>query len=280
MSVLTPENLTIQPRRIDFGLPDPLPRHWLGGDPFKTHFFNAMSLLFPDGERFFIDSVRHFRDQVTDPQQQALIKGFIGQEGHHSREHIEYNNRLQALGYDVERLTQPVRRRIAYANKHLSPVRRLAGTVAMEHFTAIMADSVLRELRWFKGSDEAMRRIWRWHALEETEHKAVAFDLYMQVCGDRKLLREAMRFSTWFFLRDVTRGVWHMLKRDGHQWDVRLWWRGMRWLWGRGGFFSSLWGAYRDFYREDFHPWQHDNEALMRECQREFDLANTLRTNY
>jgi len=148
--------------------------------------------------------------------------------------------------------------------------------VAMEHFTAIMADAVLRELRWFEGASDSMRRIWRWHALEETEHKAVAFDLYMQVCGDRKLLRQAMRYSTWFFLRDVTRGMWHMLRKDGRLMDMRLWYQGMRWLWGRGGFFSSLMVAYRDFYREDFHPWQHDNEKLMRECQREFDAANTL----
>ncbi|MEB3733037.1 metal-dependent hydrolase [Halopseudomonas pachastrellae] len=207
----------------------------------------------PRWRAFFIDSVRHFRDRVTDPQQQALIKGFIGQEG----PVVSTSNTTtgcRRLATTLSGLTQPVRRRIAYANKHLSPERRLAGTVAMEHFTAIMADSVLRELRWFEGSDEAMRRIWRWHALEETEHKAVAFDLYMQVCGDRKLLREAMRFSTWFFLRDVTRGVWHMLKRDGHQWDVRLWWRGMRWLWGAAASFRACGALIATFIARTFTP--------------------------
>ena len=108
MTAVTPDDLTISPRRIEFELPDPLPWYWHGGDPFKTHFFNAMSLLFPDGERFFIDSVRYFRDRVKDPRQQQLIKGFIGQEGHHSREHIEYNRRLEAQGYDVTALTEPV----------------------------------------------------------------------------------------------------------------------------------------------------------------------------
>ena len=275
MTAQQPEGLSIQPRRIDFALPDVLPRHWHGADAFKTHFFNSMSILFPDGERFFIDSVRHYRPQIHDTEQLALIKGFIGQEGHHSREHIEYNRRLSDLGYDVEKLTRPVQHRIRYANKHFSPERRLAATVAMEHFTAIMADAVLRDRGWFDGAIEPMQRIWRWHALEETEHKAVAFDVYMQVCGDRKLLRAAMRQSTFFFLKDVTRGMWHMLRRDGELSNITMWRQGMRWLWGKGGFFSSLWGAYRDFYREDFHPWQHDNQRLMRQCQQEFTVNET-----
>ena len=258
MNAQQPDGLTIQPRRIDFSLPDQLPRHWHGNDPFKSHFFNSMSILFPDGERFFIDSVRHYRPEINDPEQLALIKGFIGQEGHHSREHIEYNRRLSDLGYDVEKLMQPVKKRIRYVQKHFSPERQLAGTVAMEHFTAILADSILRERSWFDGAIEPMQRIWRWHALEETEHKAVAFDVYMKVCGDRKMLRAAMRQSTFFFLKDVTLGMWHMLRRDGELTNLRMWRQGLAWLWGRGGFFSSLFGAYRDFYREDFHPWQHE----------------------
>ena len=275
MNTQQPEGLTIQPRRIDFSLPDQLPRHWHANDPFKSHFFNSMSILFPDGERFFIDSVRHYRPEIDDPEQLALIKGFIGQEGHHSREHIEYNQRLSDLGYDVEKLMQPVKKRIRYVQKHFSPERQLAGTVAMEHFTAILADSILRERSWFDGAIEPMQRIWRWHALEETEHKAVAFDVYMQVCGDRKMLRAAMRQSTFFFLKDVTLGMWHMLRRDGELTNLRMWRQGLGWLWGKGGFFSSLFGAYRDFYREDFHPWQHDNQQLMREYQKEFAVAET-----
>lgn len=273
---LTPTRLAIRPRRLDPGLPDPLPRHWLDGDPFKTHFFNAMSVLFPDGERYFIDSVRLFRDQIKDPQLQEQIRGFIGQEGHHSREHIDYNQRLRQLGYDIDALELPVKRRIRFVEKNFPPERQLAGTVAMEHFTAIMADAVLRESRWMQGATPELLRLWRWHALEETEHKAVAFDVYMQVCGDRKLLRKAMRQATFFFLKDVTRGMWHMLRRDGLLLRPGMWWRGMCWLWGRNGFFTGLLGAYRDFYREDFHPWQHDNMDLLEQTATEYS-ANLIR---
>ncbi|MGN5518818.1 metal-dependent hydrolase [Halopseudomonas sp. Lyrl_26] len=268
----TPDHLDIRPRRLNAALPDPLPRWWLGNDPFRTHFFNAMSVLFPDGEQFFIDSVRHFRDRVTDPALAQQIRGFIGQEAHHSREHIEYNQRLRDLGYDIEALERPVRQRIRWIHKNFSPERQLAATVALEHFTAIMADTVLRHPHWLADADPEMRRLWRWHALEETEHKSVAFDVYMQVCGDRRMLRRAMRLSTFFFLRDVTIGTLSMLRRDG-QLNLRTWWRGMRWLWGKGGFFRHLLGAYRDFFRRDFHPWEHDNSALMHQVASEYSDA-------
>ena len=121
MHCQTPHDLLIKPRQPEFALPSPWLRHWHGGDAFKSHFFDAMSLLFPDGERFFIDSVRAYRDQVTDPQQQAQIRGFIGQEGHHSREHLEYSQRLCDLGYDVERIEKPARTCIRYTQRKFSP---------------------------------------------------------------------------------------------------------------------------------------------------------------
>lgn len=99
----TPTGLQVRPRHMAFALPQPLPRHWHSGDAFKSHLFDAISVLFPDGERFFIDSLRHFRDRIGDPLLQQQIRGFIGQEGHHSREHLQYSQRLRELGYDIGR---------------------------------------------------------------------------------------------------------------------------------------------------------------------------------
>lgn len=117
----TPEGLQIRPRHMDFDFPNPLPRHWHSGDAFKSHLFDAMSVLFPDGERFFIDSVRQFRDRIDDPVLNEQIRGFIGQEGHHSREHLEYSQRLRDLGYDVERIEKPARTCIRYTQRKFSP---------------------------------------------------------------------------------------------------------------------------------------------------------------
>lgn len=169
-----------------------MPRHWHSGDAFKTHMFNAMSVLFPDGERFFIDSVRHYRERVEDPALKQQIRGFIGQEGHHSREHLVYSDRLRALGYDIDRLEGGAKRRIRFAQQKLHPSRQLAATAALEHLTAIMADGLLSNPRWLEGADPTMARLWRWHALEETEHKAVAYDVFMLVNGKARLRRRAM----------------------------------------------------------------------------------------
>lgn len=271
MASTTPEGLQIRPRHMDFAFPDPLPRHWHSGDAFKSHLFDAMSALFPDGERFFIDSVRHFREQIEDPVLKEQIRGFIGQEGHHSREHLEYSNRLRDLGYDISRIERRAQARIRFTQKQFSPQRQLAATAALEHITAIMADGLLKDPRHMAGAHPTMARLWRWHALEETEHKAVAFDVYNQVCGNRKLLRRAMRMGTWFFLLDTTRGLAHMLKQDGLLWNWRVWRDGLQWMWGKQGVFRPLLRTYRDFFKPDFHPWQHNNLELLYQVRREFD---------
>ncbi|UTW06908.1 metal-dependent hydrolase [Pseudomonas benzenivorans] len=271
MASTTPEGLRIHPRQPDFNLPDPLPRHWHGGDAFRSHLFDAMSLLFPDGERFFIESVRHFREQIGDPLLLEQIRGFIGQEGHHSREHQVYSERLRGLGYDISHLERSAQARIRYVRKRFSPQRQLAATAALEHITAIMAAGLLSNPRHLEGAHPGMVRLWRWHALEETEHKAVAFDVYSQVCGSRKLLRRAMLLSTFFFVLDTSRGLIHMLKRDGLLWNWRVWRDGLCWMWGRQGVFRPLLGPYRDFFRRDFHPWQHDSRELLQRTRTEFD---------
>ncbi|HLD66797.1 MAG TPA: metal-dependent hydrolase [Pseudomonas sp.] len=269
----TPPGLDIRPRQLDFDLPQPLPRHWHSGDAFKTHMFNAMSVQFPEGERFFIDSVRHFRERIEDPLLKEQIRGFIGQEGHHSREHLAYNQRLRDLGYDVDYLERGLKNRMAFTQKHLSPQLQLAATCAVEHLTAIMADAVLKDPSWLAGADPVMARLWRWHALEETEHKAVTFDVYQAVCASKWLRRRAMIQSTLFFTLDTFKGLVHMLKRDGLLWNWRLWRDGLIWLWGKDGIYRKLVRGYLDFYRGDFHPWQHDNLYLIRQYQAEFEPA-------
>lgn len=271
MASTTPEGLQIRPRHMDFDLPNPLPRHWNGGDAFKTHLFDAMSVLFPDGERFFIDSVRQFRDRIDDPVLNEQIRGFIGQEGHHSREHLEYSQRLRDLGYDVERIEKRAQTRIRYTQKKFSPQRQLAATAALEHITAIMADGLLRNGAYMADAHPALARLWRWHALEETEHKAVAFDVYNQVCGSRKLLRRAMLMGTFFFVLDTTRGLAHMLKVDGLLWNWRIWRDGIRWMWGKEGVFRPLVSTYLDFFKDGFHPWKHNNLDLLHATREEFD---------
>ncbi|MEM7255312.1 MAG: metal-dependent hydrolase [Pseudomonadota bacterium] len=259
-----PGDLRIEPRHPNVDVEPYLASDWMGGDAFRTAFFNALSLVFPVGERFFIDCVREFESEVTDPPLKQAVRGFIGQEGRHAREHRAYNDRLCALRhYDLATLEAPQRRRVAWAKQNVSRYQRLAATVAYEHITALLADELLRNDHWLTDAPAEMAALWRWHAVEETEHKAVAFDVYRAV-GGREAPRCAMlRFATFALLKDLLASVYAMLKADGRHRDWRVWRSGFRFMLGRGGVIRSLARPWRDFRRTDFHPWQHDNRDLI-----------------
>src|SRR5688572_7232476 len=173
-------------RRISFeeSLRD-LPQHFAAdGDLILSHIAANLSAVFPDGEDFFVRSVRHFRDRVTDPELKKEVAGFIGQEALHGREHRLFNDRLDELGYPVKKIEKWTRKGLALREKVMSPTSNLAATAALEHFTATLAELVLTkpEVRDLFGHDE-VRNLFLWHALEESEHKAVAFDVYRLVGG-------------------------------------------------------------------------------------------------
>src|SRR3954463_12854487 len=92
-------------RRISFEASlQAVPKHFGGnGDLVSSHVAAGLSAVFPDGEDFFVRSVRHFRDQITDPALKRQVAGFIGQEAMHGREHRALNDHLDKLGYPTKR---------------------------------------------------------------------------------------------------------------------------------------------------------------------------------
>lgn len=261
----TPEDVAIQPRDRRHAISEALGRDWFDNHPFKTAWFNAMSITFPLGEKFFIDSVRHYAGRIEDPKLQAEIRGFCGQEGFHRREHDRYNQTLCRLrGYDLAYLEGRLENNIARARKFLSPLEQLAVTAALEHITAIMAEQALSpDAPMVEAVDPAMQALWDWHAAEEMEHKSVAFDVYRAVGGTEKLRRRALRRATFFLFVDVLGGVVHMLRRDRKLWRPGLWIDGWKFLFGQAGILRQVWPAYKEYFREGFHPWQRDTRQLL-----------------
>ena len=80
----------IQVRKLATRPDTSTPKYWFAEDIFLTHFFNAISSTFAEGERFFIRSVRHYAKQIKDPQLIRQISAFTGQEGQHSKQHIAH----------------------------------------------------------------------------------------------------------------------------------------------------------------------------------------------
>lgn len=266
----TPGDIPVTPRNREHDIADALARDWYDNDPFKTAWYNAMSITFPLGEKFFIDSVRAFSDQITDPKLQEEIRGFCGQEGFHRREHDRYNRRLcQLRGYDLTYLEGRLEKKLAFARKILPPLEQLAVTTALEHITAILAESGLDpETPDSLDMDPAMRKLWDWHAAEELEHKSVAFDVYRAVGGTDKMRRKVMRRTIFLLLLDFTVGAAHMLRRDGKVWSPKLWLNGFRFLFGKDGVYRRVWPAYRQWFQDGFHPWQRDTRDLLATWER------------
>ncbi|MDG2047056.1 MAG: metal-dependent hydrolase [Halioglobus sp.] len=261
----TPDNVPIHPRNREYEIAQSLKYDWYDNHPFKTAWFNAMSITFPLGEKFFIDSVRYYTDQINDPKLKEDIRGFCGQEGFHRREHQRYNQALcEERGYDLHVIEGRLERNIQRANKLLSPMERLATTAALEHITAILAETALSaDDPMIGNTDSAMQALWQWHAAEEMEHKSVAFDVYKAVGGTEKMRKRAMRQSTVFLMVDTMMGLTHMLRKDKNLWNPRLWQQGWKFLFFKGGILRRVWPAYKEYYRDGFHPWDRDTRLLL-----------------
>jgi hypothetical protein len=270
----TPADVKVPPRDIRFDLDAAKNNHWLGGDPVGTAVFNALSLTFPDGERMFIDAVRHYRGEVSGKLAED-VKGFIAQEAIHSREHHVLNQLIDRDRYPVAAVEQAVKDRVAFARTR-GPMRMLIATIALEHFTAMMADSHARHQNLFDNVDPGIERMWRWHAVEETEHKAVAYDVFMHVTKDwpplKRYLRRCitMALISYFFTRNIITYAALLLEADGYSRKDAL--KAVkRFVWRTPGLFTRNLKTYFAWYRPGFHPWDEDNRALVAAWKAEFD---------
>lgn len=261
----TPKSVSIKPQRMDFDFKD-VPTYWFDNEPVQTHLLNALSLTFPDGERFFVDSVRAFRDRVTDKAQQKDISGFIGQEAMHSLEHDTFNKFLSATGYQQqtqggEKLAQTF---INGGRKNLSKVEQLAATAALEHITAIMAQWLLQDKKVIDKIDTSVRNLWLWHAIEETEHKAVAFDLLQQVTGGSYVKRvRIMLPASWFLAVYSVIYTYSFLKQDGLHKKPFTIAKGVWKLVKPGGLLATVVPAWLQYFKPGFHPWEVDDSHLI-----------------
>lgn len=247
--------------------------HWHPAGPAVSRFFDNLSILFPDGERFFIASVKAHRHLVEDEKLRADMKAFYAQEGHHGREHLRYNQWLRDQDLGVERMEDEVRAILALARDNLPPRQQLAVTCALEHLTALLADIVLTDDAILAGADPDLAALWRWHAAEESEHKAVAFDVYQAVGGTYRERCVIMVSALTIFVRVVLRQQWRLMRREGLAWSPRAWWGLTRFLWIEPGGLASALPRLLAYFRRDFHPWDLDNAPLVEQTLRDLDAA-------
>lgn len=260
---------TVQPTRRDihFKLPADKISDWHPGGAHVAHLVNTLSLFFPVGERFFIESVRNYRDRITDPELKKAVTGFIGQEAMHGREHQEYNEALFAAVPQTAGMERFVANLLAFGQQYLPKSTQLSITIALEHFTAILADRVLKDPRVLEGADPAFAALLRWHALEETEHKAVAYDVWRAMMGQgprEYAERAGGQLLAMLLLWSIT-FPFHLsiLRVQGRLTDFKGWRLFAHHYFGEIGLLRKLVRPWLDYFRPDFHPWDHDNREFL-----------------
>ena len=257
-----PLKSSIQPvvrSNLDFKLSE-IPRYWFGGDPFLTRMFDALSLTFPDGERYFIQSLRLFRDQIKDPDLQKRVADFIRQEAQHGIAHDKMNNLMREQDMPVDQFIQRLNYMMNYDLKNRSPEYNIAVTAAAEHLTALMAETFYGQKDTLRNAHPFVRAMFAWHAIEEMEHRDVAFDVMKDVAKTPEWLRQYTLLITTLLMFGFT--IYRanvMLKHDGFSPLQRLQMniRGLPWFFGIKGTLTRMGKQYRDWFKKDFHPSQH-----------------------
>ncbi|RAU19837.1 metal-dependent hydrolase [Nitrincola tibetensis] len=261
-------------RNIHFPIQDVKQHDWFEGDPLRTSYCDALSVLFPAGERFFIKSVKHYLDKIEDPDFREEVRRFCIQEAFHTREHEAYNAQLASYGYDVEKMEARV---IKALGRVKSPIVQLAFTVAIEHLTATLSYLILKDPKVLAKVTPVYRDLWTWHALEEMEHKAVAFDVYQLVTRNlspwkRYMLRVGALFAVTIDIhRMLLINFNEMLTHRGESKGPKMWLKSAWSLFGNPGYYRRVIFHYLRFYSPFFHPWKGDDGKLMRQGRQELN---------
>jgi hypothetical protein len=259
---------TIKTRRVSIDYPRDaaMPCHYVDHDIVMSHIVTNLSCMFPEGEDFFVRSVRNYRDEVTDPELKKQVAGFIGQEAMHGREHRAFNDGLGALGYPTRLVDRGTKHGLALLDRIAPRSYRLAVTAALEHYTATLAEKILSddEARAMLETVPEVESLFTWHALEESEHKSVAFDVYQHCVGNHRRRVIIMQATTVGFLLGIVASTVASLAidPDTYRHPIRLL-RSLAAL-RRSPFLgrevvAHLW-SYND---RGFHPDDRDTTALM-----------------
>ncbi|RJF89315.1 metal-dependent hydrolase [Oleomonas cavernae] len=248
------KNEIVTRENLDFGINESLPKYWWGGNPYRTRLMDAIQCTFPDGERYFIKSVVAFRQKISDPTLLADVRGFSRQEGQHGIAHQQYNALVEARGIPLTEIIKPAIDRLNRYSARLSPEFNVAITASAEHFTAMMAECFFAKKSTMANVEPHMKAMFAWHAIEEMEHRAVAFDVMKKIAKVGYFKRVWALIYLQGGMNEVMFKIPHaMLKADGftrlQRWGMQI--RNVPWLLKM---FAPLHGKTLSYFIPGFHP--------------------------
>ena len=262
-------------RKMNFEF-DAVPRDYLNGNLAFSNFFNGMNLLFPEGERFFMHAVRDGLKKIDNPSEELSqqAKGFYGQEAQHSIEHLKYFEILDQNGYQFRDELNKFDQLIIKLRKKLPVGLRLAMTAGAEHLTAIAGGVSLLD-KDVVNAHPLMRDLMQWHAFEEIEHKAVAFDVYRQFVNNEFMRKRVMVLAVGSLLFRLAKYQRMLLKAKKHRPSWKEWKQAFHFFWNKEhGMMRHTLKALLPFFKTGFHPWDIDQFELIDGWQERFpDVA-------
>ena len=200
----------------------------------------------------------------------AQIRGFIGQEAHHGMSHEKLNQAINDMGFPMHKITERLQSRIKLLKEKLGRRRQLALTVAMEHFTASMAEFLLKNPEIFDDVDPTVRKMLIWHGVEEIEHKAVAFDLFRLKVNNEAMRKRVMFISIIALFSRIAYYQVMCLWSQKHLPSLREWIDATKFFWGKKGILRDNLHSMKLFFQTGFHPWDIDQTYLIEGWQERF----------
>jgi len=262
VSARLPEGVAMVPRKPDFREFKNVPKYWFDNNPYITHAMNVFSVFIPDGERFFIQSINYFENDVRDPELKKLISAFKQQEAIHYQAHEDFNNTLVGHGIDLDFMLRRATGSFDFLGKYTPKKIQLGITVFFEHLTATGAHLLLAVPEVGEKMDPYMLEFWQWHAVEEIEHKAVAFDIFEEVGGGYFLRIFSAILALVVLAVPFAGAIRPMIKKDGQLGNKEAGRGAMKFIRNKkiGRTFVTKFLAY---FKPGFHPWQLDERELL-----------------
>lgn len=258
-----PDDIFLLARRLEQPDYQSVNTDWFADNPILTTYMNVFSIYIPRGEKFFIKSVRYFEEQIDDAVLREQVKTFIKQEANHYKAHDDFNHGLEQRNVRSLREERAAEKLFTFMEKYLPRKIQLGITVFDEHITATGAKLLLEHEALAQTLDPEMRTLWEWHAVEEIEHKSVAYDVY-QAMGAGYFHR---LFSA--FLAVVIQGVFligsenRLLKERGVK---RFGLAGKEAVKTLSGILNlkKVSKEFLLYFKPGFHPWDIDDRSFVK----------------
>jgi len=262
-SEIISKNIDITVRKMKFVMgTNKTKRYWHNDSPFVSTFWSALSTAFPEGERFFMDSGRFYKDDINDPILKEQLADFVRQEAHHTMQHKKLNSLMDDFGYDMKKYDGWFGGLLGKVRNKVSQRMQLSASMALEHFTANFAHQYLANEKFTEGVDAEIKALWSWHAIEEIEHKGVLFDIYNEIEGDY-FTRVTTMPVAWFGILAITFvALYDMLKQDDRLLDFKDNIKGVAYILT---FLAVGTPEFIRYFKPGFHPWDNDNKHLIEE---------------